>query len=366
MPRTALGDQQLTVELERLTLSALRAVYDDLNQSFFKGSLRRPVFELTGAPDLLGRWSAEHRAIEISRTLLVQHGWGSVVEVLKHEMAHQFVDEALGIRERTAHGPEFRRVCQERGFDPGPKGVPRNSSDQHAPEQARVLERVAKLLALAESSNVHEAEAAMNAAQRLMLKYNLEHVTRDGPRDYVFRHLGVPTGRVSESERLVAVILTDHFFVQSIWVPVWRPLAGKRGSVLEICGSLENVEMAEYVHSFLSHTAEQLWSDHKRLSGTRRNSERRTFLAGVMSGFRERLAAEKRRAHAAGLIWVGDGDLDRYFRQRHPHVRWARYGGSRRSETYARGREAGQRIVLHRGVHSGPTGQRALLPPKRG
>src|SRR5690606_18958374 len=122
-----------------------------------------------------GRWVAEERTIEISRKLLVDHGWGALVEVLKHEMAHQFVDEVLGLADEAAHGPAFRQVCAERGFDARASGVP-NAAQSDA--QSRVLERVAKLLALAESPNEHEAQAAMNAAQRLMLKYNLENIAR--------------------------------------------------------------------------------------------------------------------------------------------------------------------------------------------
>jgi hypothetical protein len=39
----------------------------------------------------------------------------------------------------------------------------------------------------------------MAAAQRLMLKYNVESITEAGA--YSFRHLGEPTGRVSEALR---------------------------------------------------------------------------------------------------------------------------------------------------------------------
>lgn len=358
------ADERLTVELERLTLRALRATYEDINGSYFGGSLKLPVFELTAADSRLGRWVRELRTLEVSKHLLLDHGWGVLVEVLKHEMAHQFVHEVLQVLDEAAHGPVFRRVCQERGFDARAAGIP-SAASEGGGEQARVLDRVAKLLALAESANVHEAQSAMNAAQRLMLKYNIDAVGQSGARGYVFRHLGTPTGRVGESQRILAVILGDHFFVQPIWIPVWRPLEGKRGSVLEICGTPENVAMAEYVHAFLLRTSEQLWRDHKRKLGLRRDAERRTFLAGVMAGFRDRLRSEQRRNEEQGLVWVGDSDLDGYFRTRHPHVRWARYAGSARTETYAHGREAGQRIVLHRGIEQSSTGQRALLPSGR-
>ena len=109
-----------------------------------------------------------------------------------------------------------------------------------------------QLLALAESSNVHEAQAATSLAQKLMLKYNLDSAALGTRHGYGFRHLGVPSGRIIESERLLSVLLGEHFFVEVIWVPVYRPFEKKRGQVLEICGTPPNLEMASYVHAFLT------------------------------------------------------------------------------------------------------------------
>lgn len=358
-------DEVLSVELERALARALRSTYDDLNGTFFKFALKRPVLLLVDSDSSLGRWHGESRSIELSRALVLEKGWGVLIEVLKHEMAHQYVDEVLGQSEEAAHGPAFRALCRERGIDPSATGIP--VAKEAVSGDARLLERIAKLLALAESPNEHEAQAAMAAAQRLMLKYNVEQVTapRAG-RAYSFRHLGEPTGRVSEALRTLALILHEYFFVEAIWVPVWRPLEGKRGTVLEVCGSLENLQLAEYVHAFLVHTSERLWLDHKKREGIRKNAERRTFVAGVMAGFRDKLSRERRVHKEEGLVWVGDADLDSYFRARHPRVRWARYGAGSRSDAYQRGREAGQKIVLHRGVSSGPSSTVPMLSGRRG
>jgi hypothetical protein len=267
------------------------------------------------------------------------------------------------VTDEAAHGPEFRRVCAEHGFDARAAGAPSASAIEG---EHRVLDRVAKLLALAESANEHEAQAAMNAAQRLMLKYNLDAVASGRTSAYGFRHLGRATGRVSESECILASIIGEHFFVDAIWVPVWRPLEGKRGSVLEVCGSPENLELAEYVHAFLSATAERLWREYKKARGIRQNANRRTFQAGVMAGFRDKLEAQQKSDSARGLVWVGDRDLEVYFRRRHPRVRTTRYSARRRPDAYAHGREAGRRIVLHRGVSSGPSRAALFLPPGPG
>jgi len=365
MPSAPPASEVLTSELERASLRAISSAFDLINYDFFRRKLRRPLFELSDTRAKLGRWAQDRRTIELARSLLLDHGWGVLLEVLKHEMAHQYVDEVLGLHDETAHGPAFRRVCSERAIDARAAGVPAaEGSVNH--ERARVLERVAKLLALAESPNLHEAQAAMSAAQRLMLKYNLEALHASSTRAYGFRHLGAPTGRVSESQRILALILMDYFFVEVVWVPVWRAREARRGSVLEICGTPENLELGAYVHSFLSHTAERLWREYQRAQGIRKNAQRRTFVAGVMVGFRDKLEREKSANQTQGLVWLGDAALKDYFRVRHPRIQWSRHSGSRRTEVWSHGRDAGRRIVLHRGIEHGPSGGSRFLPARGG
>jgi hypothetical protein len=345
---------ELTAALERALLHELVAEYKRLNYEFFRDSLRLPALELTDHSSRLGCWKAESRTIELSRSALLTHGWGAVSEVLKHEMAHQYVSEVLRETAETAHGPAFRAVCSRLGIDGAATGVPGKGADEG---EKRLIDRIAKLLALAESPNVHEAEAAASAAQRLMLKHNLEAAVagRAKARAYGFLHVGKPSGRVSEAERMLAMILGRYYFVEVIWVPVYRALEGKRGSVLEICGSEANLAVAEYVHAFLTNTAEQLWLDHKRASKTRSNRDRRVFLAGVMTGFADKLAREGVKHREEG-----------YFRKRHPRVRHVRYAGNRKNEAYAHGKAAGGRIVLRKGVKGAVTGHGHLLTEGKG
>ena len=338
--------------------------YRHLALTYFKGGLRAPQFELVSSRARLGRWLEATRTIELSRPLVLEQPWGVVVEVLKHEMAHQYVGEVLGERGETAHGPRFRAVCNKLGIDAAASGMP--VPVQAAPgEQGKIAERIARLLALAESPNVHEAEAAMAAAQRLLLKHNIELGQTRGAQGYSWRHLGVPTGRTTEAERVLSLILAKHFFVEAIWVPVYRAALGKRGSVLEICGSRESVDIAEYVHGYLVQTADRLWDEHKVEQGIHGNRDRRTFLAGVMTGMSEKLGREAQKSESAGLVWVADGDLDTFFRTRHPHVRHVRYAGQRRTDAYAHGREAGSKIVIHKGVKSAAAERGLLLGPRR-
>ncbi|MFO0678424.1 MAG: SprT-like domain-containing protein [Polyangiaceae bacterium] len=359
----ALPEGVLRADLERALVRELLATWKQLNVTYFRAGLRVPSLELGDADHRLGQWHRMSRSIEISRRLVLERPWNVVVEVMKHEMAHQYVHEVLHAVDEAAHGPAFRTLCARLGIDARASGMPTGASDD-APEEGRIVEKITRLLALAGSSNRNEAEAAAAAAQKLMLKYNLDAAKTPGTATYAFRQLGEPTGRVGESERILAHILGKFFFVEVIWVPVYRPLVGKRGSALEIAGSSSNLAIAEYVHAFLRRTADDLWAAHKKEAGIASDRDRRTYLAGVMSGFHEKLARESQAHKSAGLVWVKDADLGSYFRRRHPYIRHVRHEGHRKNDAYAQGKEAGRGIVLKKGMGDGPSGGRKLLPPR--
>lgn len=343
---------RLEGELAVSTLRALRASYRELNDDRFEGRLRAPSFVLSDTRARLGCWDPATRTLEVSKELLLDRGWGAVVEVLAHEMAHQYVQEVLRVDE-TPHGEAFRRVCAERGIEATASGEPA-ASEAHP-----VLDRVRKLLALAGSANEHEAQSAARLAQRLMLRHNIDALAAERRDGCTHRQLGRITGRTLESERILGNILQDHFFVDVIWVHAFRPEDAVYGRVMEVCGRPENVALADYVHDFLTCTADRLWREHKRGEGIRGNRERRTYLAGVMAGFRDRLEVERRAQQEEGLVWVGDPELGRYFRRRHRRVStrtWYEGAGDAARES---GRRAGREIVLHRGVESRARGDGA-------
>jgi thioredoxin reductase (NADPH) len=77
-------------------------------------------------------------------------------------LTNAVVDEVLGVRDETAHGPTFARVCRERGIDARAAGLAGVAAGTD--ETSRILDRIQKLLALAGSSERHEAEAGQGAA----------------------------------------------------------------------------------------------------------------------------------------------------------------------------------------------------------
>ncbi len=297
----------------------------------------------------LGRWVPSERCIDISERLVTEAPWGVVVEVLRHEMAHQYVHEVLGMRSEGPHGPRFRQVCADRCIDGRAAGMPEPGTTR----SSKVLDRIRKLLALAGSPEEHEARAAMRAAKRLMLEHNLELSRLDAPATYTFRQVGPVRARTPKHERLLAGILSKHFFVQAIWVPGFDVTRSARGRILELCGSESNLDIAAYVHEYVLRTGESLWRQHKRRQGITADRDRRAFLEGVMVGFWEQLEDQAEESEQRGLVWLGDPGLQDFFGRRHPRVRRTASSPMRSNAAHHAGRAAGRELVVHKGVEVG-------------
>ena len=358
----------MSVAIERALLRALSQEWSQLNRDRFRGALRAPVFGLSGPVGRrgtnLGTWAAVGRTLQIDRDFALKAEWTAVREVLLHEMAHQFVDETYSLRDETPHGPTFQAVCARFGIDGRASSVPGTgaANPDSGGATPKIVERVRKLLALATSANQHEAEAAMNAAQALLLRYNLDALGTSGTR-IECRTLGEPGLRHSEEEKLLASIVTKHFFVKAIWIRVYLQDRSAWGTVLEVCGTHENVEMSAYVHHFLQETTVRLWEQHG--AGHTRTSLAR-FRAGAYLGFFQKLAEQATKHASTGLVWVGDAAVDEVFEQRHPRVRTVRSAGFRRDSDFHSGKTAGRQIVLHRPIAAGSSSGAPLQIEKKG
>jgi len=310
------------IEEDSSAVTELSWFWTQFNYSLFKGVLKAPVFGLSTSLKTLGQWRKSERAIYISESLVINEPWGVVCEVLKHEMAHQYVDEVLGGSEKGPHGKEFQFVCQRLGISGKATGTPHTSASfphsvANIDKDVAVIRKVKALMSLANSDNVHEARNAARVAKRLMLEHNLANIERT---DYVSMHLGKVRKRTPSHERLLAGILGEHFFVNPMMVFSWERKTNTRGRVLEITGLQENVSLAEHVYLFVLGACERLWRSHRESGGEAGSRGRTSFLQGVIIGFDEQLRSESEAAEQEGLVWVGDPDLAKFTKRRYPRM----------------------------------------------
>lgn len=350
---------ELSATLEAALVRELRRLYDHRNELHFGSRMKTPVIVLSDTAKRLGQWLGRTRTLELSRPLVLSRPWLEVTSVLEHEMAHQYVDEVLRVVDEPPHGPTFARVCAERGIDARAAGMPVPA--ESAPDE-RVLDRIRKLLALAGSENQNEAELAMKKAHELMLRHNIEQAATNHAYDVV--HLGAPSRRANPVELEVMGIISEFFFVEVIRVPVYLPHEGEHAQTFEVMGTRENVAMAEHVHAFLLGTADRLWKENRGDRRVRGGRDRLAYQCGVIRGFRDKLVGERKDLAGVGLVWVGDGNLDQFFRARYPRIkRRTRY--VRQSGAHAAGREAGRTVVLHKPVTASGGGNGTRLLPGR-
>lgn len=373
-----LEDDTRTLEASRLTdqlterlVRRLAEAWRDLNYQYLRSRLRAPSIRLHEGQRRWGTWDPARRLITISRRQVLCYTWESVVETLKHEMAHQWVTEVLFRDGEPPHGPAFHEACALLAVDPaaaGDGGVPLfragGAGTLASPDDAR-LTRVQKLLALADNNpDEHEAKAAFARASELMLKYNLDATQVEEPR-YAHRFLGESTGRVPHHRYVIAGLLQEFFFVQCIWIDSFSVHSGVRGHRLEVMGTPANVEMAEYVHDCLVRQCEALWQAYKREHGVKDRTAKRAYMDGLLTGFRRQLRRTTKESEERGLVWVGDPGLDAFAERRHPRTTRARLAAVGSSRVREHGVSAGERMRLHRPV-SAASSRGRLLPGPRG
>jgi hypothetical protein len=348
---------ELSAVLEAALVRELRRLYEQLNERRFGDRLNPPVLALSDTTKRLGQWTRATRMLELSRRLVLVRPWLEITSVLEHEMAHQFVDEVLEVRNESAHGPTFQRVCAERGIDARAAGVPIESTTDVAVDRA--LDKIRKLLALAGSENQHEAEIAMRRAHELMLRHNIEQAAT--AQRYEVRHLGTPSLRANSVEADIVGLLSEFFFVEVIRVAIYLPREGRHVHIYEVMGTRANVEMAVHVFQFLLATADRLWRENRGDARVRNGRDRLSYQSGVIRGFREKLMTERKELKGTGLVWIGDSALNDFYRARYPRIRTIKRS-VRLSRAHAAGREAGRNVVLHKPVsETSTTGKPRLL-----
>lgn len=331
--------------------------------------LPKPSFRLAEMRSRLGQWSPARREICLSRHLATHHPWDEVREVLRHETAHQLADTLLGAAGQPPHGPAFQQACLMLRADPAATASRTPLRERMHTRQADgsgLRRRIRKLLSLAQSANLHEAEAAMLKAHDLMTRHHLDalHLAQ---RDFVSLFVGAPALRHYREAYVLANLLQDFYFVQGIWVSAFVPDKGRLGRVLEISGTPANVDNAAYVHAFIERFAARRWDVYRRGRARSLKRHHRTdFAVGIIEGFRSKLEAALVRNTAPetlALVRSEDPQLSRYLRHRHPRTQSIQRGGRQDPAVYQDGCAIGRGLVIARGIgtHAGRSRQR--LPP---
>ncbi len=213
-----------------------------------------------------------------------------LVNIVRHELAHYltFIEHGSSC---MPHGPEFKTTCLNLGWG---EEVYRATSclddgeiaSEHI--ESSILRRVQKLMALASSSNPHEAEQAMIKAHELLLKHNIDAPHIEDEQEKVFLVRVLKQKKECAKMRAIASIL-DTFFVHTVFS------RSDDAIYLELIGSEVNVEIAEYVANFLDIQFETMWEEAKKSNfGLKGTVAKNSFFLGIAKGYCEKVQALKR------------------------------------------------------------------------
>jgi hypothetical protein len=331
--------------------------------------IRRPTFAIEELKNQWGNWSSQKRQITLSRQLVLHYPWDSIRDVLLHEMAHQIAQQLWGASGQMPHGEGFKRACQLLHIDaaasadyaPLQDRLLRNTSNSH---DRRML-RVKKLLALAESKNRFEAEAAMTKAHVLIARHNIELNRLDNRRQFLSIFIGFPALRHPRENYHLANLLQDFYFVRGIWVPAYDIEKQKMGRVLEISGIAQNLKIADYVHGFIVRFIDAQWQkyNHEKKMNRYRKTD---FAVGIIEGFRNKLELsvikKKTTNDIFALIRKGDPQLEKYFKYRYPHTASVSKAASRQDTRVMNdGKKIGKKLVIAKGISERKDGKPPLL-----
>ncbi|HEY3353604.1 MAG TPA: DUF2786 domain-containing protein [Polyangia bacterium] len=371
-------------ELTALWTKQLYDEYANIVHWYGVGRELKPTVIAVVAMQPYGRWEPATRTILIADHLIRDHAWRVVLEVLKHEMAHQYVDEVLAPAAPRPHGDAFQDACRRLGVPAWaaaatgqlPAALAGSAPQVLSDEEERLLRRAEKLLALAGSDNEHEAQLAMERAQALFARHNLEALRHRRGAAMTSAIIRLGRRKVFAHEQLIAGLLIEHFFVYVVSFNDYDARDCVEYRAFDVMGTPENVAMAEYVFQFLRRAADELWSRH---AAGHDRAHKTSFQRGVINGFSQQLrqTATANAAAASGLaprtatalIAAGRRRIEETIgKERYPRtVRRASGGGRFDRGSFAAGEDHGRRIVLHKGVggSGGGGGAGRLLMPKR-
>jgi hypothetical protein len=359
--------------LESIWEQQLAKEYDNLIWLHKVKNLHRPPILVIDVESFWGQWDSVERRIKMSKKLIAMHSWDVVINVLKHEIAHQMVSDLYQSNE-VAHGNYFQICCERVGL---PQEFRRSSLNLSEPliadkvssvtEEAdlAILKRVEKLMSLAQSTNEHEAMSAMEKVFELFQKYNLDRVEKKKKSDYVCAIINKKSQKITACQSHITYILREFYFVEVIFSFLYDAFDNKVYKTIEIFGTKENVRMAEYVYHFLENKIEILWLDYAKTK-ILTAKYRRSYLLGLLIGFKGKLKNikdQKTSSHERSLVCIDkDEMLSEYIAQKYPRLKKSKGSGSGiYGSVFEQGKTDGTKINLNKGIDRSSSGFVRLL-----
>ncbi len=252
-------------------------------------NLKTPTINISSGKKSLGLWNNKHKTLSISSHLIKNEVWDIVLEVLKHEMAHQYVSEFFN--NIDTHGKYFKKACKILGvhsaFISNSKDYDKNllKFKEELPINAKkMLRKVEKLMALGKSSNEAEAQSATRKANYLLNKYNLQQINNknDNP-DIKYLTICHKKKCIQSIQRAILSILRNYYYIDCLTSNTYHAQDNTIYKSIVLVGRRESIKVAEYAYHFLLNTDQALWQNFKKKNNAKRG-EKISFDMGFIAG----------------------------------------------------------------------------------
>ncbi len=312
-------------------------------------------------PEKLGYYSPANFQIGIHKKLMYLAHDEVIANVIRHELAHMYTSLLYGERfkEMASHGKEFHEVCAKFNWDSVVSKAYSHleyENQLYTEDQSfeKIKAKIEKLLALADSDNPHEAQAATLKANNLLLKYNLQNLEYNEEVETCVK-LVFKNKKMNSTLNALYDIL-QYFYVQ----PVFNRTRESVG--LDVVGSRINVEMADYIAKYLASEFEILWEKAKKADSSLKGLKmKNNYILGLANGFTSKLKNErqvltKEESSSRDLIRLQQ-NLSHQVSMAFPKLsRQAASAGSFDAKARARGQRDGSSINIRPGVNQGNKG----------
>ena len=156
--------------------------------------------------------------------------------------------------------------------------------------EENIINKIKKLLALANSSNEHEAKAAAVKAQVLILRYNIAEARVKGkPQDPWFMMT-----RLYKRIPVVVKFIAEPVMTAALVEIASRSSRTPNGRKIIIFGRESNVKMAVFLYDYLMRIFVELWKKYQQKTGAERKYQQ-SFFWGLNQGLMDKLQQQKQQ-----------------------------------------------------------------------
>ena len=284
----------------------------------------------------LGYFCSVRYEIGINKSLMIYED-DSLKELLRHEFAHYLTFIIHG-NTQPPHCKEFKNICKLYKWNEELNATIDINNLKIQKDQS-IIKKVQKLLELSSSSNLHEANNAMEKARELLLKYRLSYTNDDEL--YVSKRL---IAQRKITAKLTAILdIICNFLV----CPVYCFGAG--AVYLEIFGRELHVEIAEYVVAFLNYKLDELWeSEKKKRKGKMGPNAKGSFLSGIANGFNMKM---KENITDSNALTIVNSDLNNGIKLAYQQLTTnGRSCSNYNEDSFNNGQAIGKNLTIHSSI----------------